>query len=180
MLFKLEKDVPVLESNPQFKLFEEFTSCTDRQLRYIALYCDYDTPLRNLPLKERREYAADMAGYRREKDGRLDKNARQETGGGKETVVNAIKKYQSLQYDQEKELLQALSIQIDQVIELMKKIDKKEDDWDLINKLSPKLPQMISQKKELEVLVGYRDKDQSEDLEGEPLSALDMFHEGKL
>lgn len=180
MLFKLEKDTPVLESNPQFKIFPEFEACTDRQLRYIALYCDYDSPLRILQAKERREYAADMAGYKREKDGRLDKNARNETGGSSEKVNAAIKRYNSLQYDQEKEMLQGLTIQIDQVIELMKKVDKKEDDWDLINKLSPKLPQMITQKKELEVLIGYRDKDAADELEGEPLSALDMFHEGRL
>lgn len=180
MLFKLEKGIPVLESNPQFKMFEEFTACSDRQLRYIALYNDYDTPLRNLPLPERREYAADMAEYRREKDGRLDKNARNDTGGSNPKVNAAAKKYNSLQYDQEKELLNALTIQVDQVIDLMKKIDKKDSDWDLINKLSPKLPQMITQKKELEVLIGYRDAEESDDLAGEPLSALDMFHEGKL
>jgi hypothetical protein len=180
MLFLLEKDKTVLESNPQFKIFEEFGDCTDRELRYIALVYDYDTPLRSLPLKERKEYAADMSGYKREPGGRLDKNARTALGGGLPKVQKAIAKYNSLQYDQEKELLNALSVQINQVIDLMKKEDKEDSDWDLIKKLTPELPKMISQKKELEVVIGYREPDQKDELDDEPLSALDLFHLEKL
>lgn len=176
MLFLLEKDKEVLESNPQFKIFEEFTLCSDRELRYIALVYDYDTPLRNLPIAERKEYAADMSGFKREAGGRLDKNARNTIGGGLPKVEKAITRYNSLQYDQEKELLNALSVQINQVIELMKKEDKKEGDWELVKKLNPELPKMISQKKELEVIIGYREPEKKDELEDEPLSALDLFH----
>lgn len=176
MLFLLERDKPVLESNPQFKVFEDFEGCSDRELRYIALVYDYDTPLRSLPLNERKEYAADMSGFKREAGGRLDKNARNTIGGGLPKVQKAIVKYNSLQYDQEKELLNALSVQINQVIDLMKKEDKKDTDWDLIKKLTPELPRMISQKKELEVVIGYREPEKKDELEGEPLSALDLFH----
>lgn len=180
MLFKLEKETDVLDSNPQFKIFDEFSSCTDRELRYIALCYDYDSPFRRLPYADRSQESADKAGYKREKTGRLDKNAREALSSGNEKMVKAIKLYMKLQYDQEKELLEALSTQISQIIELMKKQDKKEAEWDLVKKLTPELPKMISQKKELEVVIGYRDKEEIDDNDGEPLSALEMFHENLL
>lgn len=176
MLFLLEKDKPVLESNPQFKVFEEFEACSDRELRYICLTYDYDTPLRSLPLSERKEYALDMAGFKREQGGRPDKNARNTINGGVPKVNSAIQRYNSLQYDQEKELLNALTIQINQVIDLMKKERKDDSEWDLIKKLRPDLPKMIAEKKELEVIIGYREPEKKDELDNEPLSELDLFH----
>jgi|SRR3990172_8443677 len=180
MLFKLEKNENVLDVNPQYKVFDEFASCTDRELRYLALCYDYDSPFRRLPYSVRHQEAADKSGYKREKDGRLDKNARTAFASGNEKLAKAKTLYMKLQYDQEKDLLEALATQISQIIELMKKQDKKDAEWDLVKKLTPELPKMISQKKELEIVIGYREKDAADDMEEVQLSAIELFHEDRL
>ena len=76
--------------------------------------------------------------------------------------------------------MEALATQISQIIELMKKQDKKDAEWDLVKKLTPELPKMISQKKELEIVIGYREKDAADDMEEVQLSAIELFHEDRL
>lgn len=179
MLFKIDKDKPVIDQNPEIAAFEKIPLLTDRQLRWMLLVHDYGTPLRKLPMEERMAKACDMVGYKREKDsGRHDKNARELMAGKSPRMNEALVEFMGIQYDQDKELMVGYDIQIADAIELMKKKDKSDKDWTILTKLNKELPGILRAKKELETTVGFRSQEESSsDDEEEPLSALDRFHE---
>jgi hypothetical protein len=177
MIFKIESTKDVFESNPSLKAFEKMSVCSSRELKWIFLTYDYETPLRNIPIYNRKETAARMAGFLNEPNtNKLDKNARNTIFGKIEKVNQAIEEFMSIQYDEEQDLLSAYREQREQAIAVMKKKDKDVKDWDLALKLTKILPDLLSAKKELEKKLGMREETSSS-VEEESLSTLDMWHE---
>ena len=178
MIFKIEREKTVVELNPEISNFSCMGDCTDRELKWIFFVFDYETPLRKLPYDERVERAADLAGFKREKGGRLDKNARDTINFKIPRIKPAVDEFMKIQYDQEKELVAAYTAQIDQSIALMKKENKTDKEWVIVDRHNKSLPGLIKAKKELELSLGYRstELEKEESIEDEPLSALDMFH----
>lgn len=126
MLFKVHYAKDFHELNPEASAIEEFAGLTSRQMMAVALIADYTSPFRTLPEKERRDKAARAAGYNLEKDGkRLDINGRNVVDRKVPTVEKAIEKYREIQYDQQKDMLEAVDAQIQEAIEMMK-MDKRE------------------------------------------------------
>lgn len=178
MIFKVEKDKDFFELNPEVKSMEKMQLCTSRDLKWICLTFDYQTPLRNIPMDQRKEVAAKMAGFRTEKDtNRLDKNARNVINGKIERINEAVKEFMEIQYDEEQELLIGYKEQISQGIDLMKKKNKSEKEWALSDKVVKSLPTLLSAKKELEKQLGMREERDDSSAENEPLSTLDLLHE---
>ena len=178
MIFKVDKNKDFFELNPSVMSFEKLPKCSSRELKWICLTYDYTTPLRNLPMEQRKEVAAKMVGFRTEGDtGRLDKNARNTITGKLEKVNEAISEFMEIQYDQENELLSAYKEQISQAIELMKKKNKTEKEWGIADKAVKSLPLLLSAKKELEKTLGMREEDDDDSADDTNLSTLDMFHE---
>lgn len=177
MLFKVEPNKPVVESNPEIANFSSLSECTDRELRWIFFVFDYETPLRKIPYEERIQKAADIAGFKREPSGRLDKNARETVSFKIPRIRPAVNEFMGLQYDQEQELLSAYNAQIDQAIQLMKKENKSDKEWMIVDRTNKMIQGWIKSKKDLELTLGYRSEQQQEETpEDEPLSTLDMLH----
>ena len=172
MIIKIEKEIPIKESNPEISNFTKLSVCSDRELRWIFFVYDYDSPLRKLPNDLKKEKAADLAGFLREKgSARLDKNARNTLSGKIQHVNDAIDEFMELQYDQEKDLILAYDTQLADARDLMKKKDKSDKDWAILVKLNKELPGMMKTKKDLEMVVGYRmeeEQSSSDDINEEP------------
>lgn len=178
MIFKVEKGKDFFEINPEVKSLEKMPECTSRDLSWICLTFDYQTPLRNIPMDQRKEVAAKMVGFRVEKDtDRLDKNARNVINGKIPRVNEAVDEFMKIQYDEEQELLIGYKEQISQAIDLMKKKNKSEKEWGLSDKAVKMLPTLLSAKKELEKQLGMREERGDSDSDNEPLSTLDLLHE---
>jgi hypothetical protein len=179
MIFKVAKDKKIIEQNPEIEAFEAMMKCSDRELRYIFFVYDYETPFRKMPLETRKLKAADLAGFLREKGSTcFDKNGRATINGKIPKVEAAIAEFMEMQYDQEKELIHAYNIQIQEAMDLMKKKDKTDKDWGVLLKVNKELPSIIKTKKDLELAVGYRVEEEKTDegMEDEPLSAIDLLH----
>ena len=124
MLFKIKKDVPLLELNPEMAVIEEFAKLTDKQMMVVMLVADYKSPLRSLPDRTRREKACLTAGYGMEDD-RPNKNVRDIVHGKVHRIEEALAKYKELQYDETREAIEAIDAQINEAIQMMK-MDKME------------------------------------------------------
>lgn len=118
-----EKDF--FELNPGAEAIEEIRRCTSRQAFFVCLVADrdWDSPFRTLDEETRRTRAAKTAGWGMEGD-RPDKNARNLIAGKIDDVELAIKWYRENQYDEEREMLDAIDAQIKDCIRLMK-MDKE-------------------------------------------------------
>lgn len=178
MLFKVDYGSDIKELNPEINSFKHMSQCTDRELRWIFFTYDYETPLRKLPFDRKSEKAADMAGFKREKgSARLDKNARNTINGKIPRVTEAVKEFLELQYDQDKDLLEAYDMQIGQIIDLMKQKDKTDKEWRVLISAYKELPSIRKSKSELEEILGYRSNREEEHISSnEPLSALDIIN----
>jgi hypothetical protein len=131
MLFSFHSDLAnggkdFFVMNPGAQAIEEFNNCTSRQMFFVGLVADrdYDSPLRTLPEKTRRERAVIVSGYPMEGD-RPDKNARNLINRKVEAVEKAIFKYREMQYDEDKAMLEAINMQIQETLDAMS-LDKRE------------------------------------------------------
>jgi len=167
MLFKIIAGKDIFELNEGLKAIDEFANLLPMQMKAVALYADYDSPLRSLPDRERREQAAKLGGYPLESDGkRLNKNAREFVDGKKPTLEAAIAKYNEIQYDETKAILSAYDKQIQEILELMV-LDKKEkfekdpklamDLAEKAGKLSKLLPEIKESKKKIQDMMNIKD-----------------------
>jgi hypothetical protein len=205
MLFKLAVDKSPFVLNDGLKAIKEFVCLSDRQFTAVALCADYQSPLRKLPEKQKREQAAIIAGWPMEGK-RLDKNGRNFVDGQVKSMEKAIQKYRAIDYDEDKEALEKLNKQIENNIraiaenkseasfketvlkngQVITTKDKKLE-YELIdkaNKFARELPDLHEAKKKLQDILNLREEANittytSVDLEGEEtdkgLSALDQF-----
>lgn len=119
MLFKLHYEKSPFDLNDGLKAIREFAALTDRQFTAVALYTDYDSPIRKLPDLQRKEQAAIIAGYPLEGK-RVDKNGRNFVDGKVGSMEKAIKKYKEIQYDRDRETLAGMDRQIHEIMEIVK------------------------------------------------------------
>ena len=63
MIYRVNKE-PLFEVNPGLQSNEIFADCTERELRYIFLLYDIESPYIKMGFKDRKEKAALEAGYR--------------------------------------------------------------------------------------------------------------------
>jgi|GEM_PF-5231910 len=160
MLFKVIEGKDIFELNEELRAIKEF-DLTSMQMTFVALYSDYESPIRTLPDKARREQACKIAGYPMEGD-RLARNARDIVAGTVKSIEAGIEKYKELQYDENKALLDAYNQQIQEIMELMTmdKTKLAKDDPKLAmdlsekaTKLSVRLPEIKKAKRELQELI---------------------------
>ena len=136
---------------------ETFKELTDRQLKYIYYGFDYHSPLRSLPIKDRLRQAALMAGYKMEKDGsRLDANARALVEGKVKSVEQAIVKYNSMQFDEDRETYESVCTLLRQLRELNNKPDKNVNELEKAVKMSKEIDKLTETKRKLEELLNIQ------------------------
>lgn len=181
MLFKINGKESVYDTNPELKAIPEFLDLSEKQMRYVILAYDYKSPLRTLPSERKKEQAALKAGYTLDHQGkRLNTNARHIIAGKQRKVNAAVKAYLEIQFDEDRDLLDALSTQINDIKELARRQDKDISDLEKSVRLSKQLKDLIIQRTEIAEILDLRDemeKQEEEDIvEDSELSTLDKFN----
>ena len=161
MLFKVVPNQSIFETNPEMEVIEAFMKCTERDMKYICLVYDYKSPLRQMPIIQRKEKAIIDAGYGMEKDmKRPNRRAREITGGKRRVVQEAIKEFLSIQHDDDKELALAVATQIHQFQVFLKQPDKTAVELEKAIKIIEKLPQIKKNQRELEEVLRLREEEE--------------------
>jgi len=122
MLFKVVHNLDVFELNPSLRAIEAFDKLTDKQMKFVILFCDpsKDNPIRTLTGKARRERACILSGYPMEADGkRLAKNARDIVSGSVGSIEHAIAEFRKNFYDEASLNRDALRRQIGELREFL-------------------------------------------------------------
>lgn len=178
MLFKLHHDKSPYELNDGLKAIKEFAYLSDRQFTAVALFTDYESPLRKLPEIKRREQAAIIAGWPMEGK-RLDKNGRNFVDGKVSSIEVAIKKYRAIQFDKDKETLAGIDRQIHEIMEIVKEdktkaaskviVSKEGNRTEIVDqelryklvdaatKMAKTLPDLYKSRKEMLDLIGQKE-----------------------
>lgn len=182
MLFKLKQGEDIKETNNGIDAIPEFERLTSKQMFVVALVADYDSPLRKMPEKQRRERSCLLAGYPLEDGKRLDKNGRDIVLGKIKNIEEGIAKYRELQYDEEKDMIVAYDNLIKKALEVMN--SEKQEDLDQGIKASKQLPDIREARKLIQEKIVTRDYKpeietftsndlEDDDLEDENLSLVD-------
>ena len=111
MLYKIT-DKDIREDNDNIDATPAFVPLKSKQLKYIFLVYDFDTPLKQLSLKDRKEQAAENAGYKRENAKRMDKNARDLMNSKIKAVEAAIPVFKGQLVDLDREALETFDINL--------------------------------------------------------------------
>lgn len=153
-------EAPVFEDNPELKAIPEFTNLTERQMKYVMLVDFHGSPLRLMKPEERKFRAALIAGYKLEKDGkRLDVNGRNLIEGKVATIELARRILNEIQHDSERELMEALNTQIEEMVYFFKKPNKSMQELDKAVTLMTKLPTILETKKKILEILNFRDQE---------------------
>jgi len=184
MIYKVTKD-PLFETNPGLASNAIFKECTERELRYIFLLYDIESPFIKMRFVDRKAKAALEAGYRKEKDGkRFDKNARQVLDGKTRRVNAAIQEFKTIQLaaNTNYAVLAALKAQIDRTITFIETASSESAKELLdINKLATGLEGLIQTKLNIERLLNVEDTiedDENQEMV-DNLSMLDKLNAGE-
>lgn len=157
MIFRVNADEDVRKANPSIESVPEFAPCNDKALKYVFLMYDYDSPYARQPHDMRRDLVLVALGYL--KQGSIDSFFSRNKG----SIATATQAFNKLQYNSEFETLISLKIQIDQWNDLLRNPDKTDKQEALSAKVFEKMPEYIKRVKELEELVGYRDRFDEDD-----------------
>lgn len=179
MLFKVT-DRDIREDNDGIDAIPAFRPLTSKQLKYIFLTYDFDTPLKQLSLQDRKEQAAEMAGYSREDAKRMGKTARSLMSGKVKAVEEAIPVFKSLLRDLDREALEAYDTNLENYMAQMKIKPTTKEEWDINTKVTAQYEKLlIGRKRILENLNLRADfmEDQKEDVDEGTLSTLDKYME---
>jgi hypothetical protein len=177
MLFKItERDIR--EDNDNIDAIPAFRPLTSKQLKYIFLVYDFDTPLKQLSLMDRKEQAAENAGYKRENAKRMAKNAREMMNGKVKTVEAAIPVFKSMLRDIDREALEAYDTNLENYMEQMRKKPTSKEEWDINTKVTAQYEKLIIGRKRIVDNLNLRaDFTEEEEVDDGGLSTLDKYME---
>lgn len=180
MLFRVEPKKSVRTLNPELESIEAFYKIPERNLEYIFLVYDYESPYRKLPLEQRKEKVAFMVGFKKEK-GRnvLDKNARNIMNGKNAPTQKALEAFRELIYDSDRDTYQSIEDLISNIRRELRTPSKGSQDMKHKAALAKDLPALSQTKKQLAQILEIKDdvEEESED-ENEKMSTLEMMNEG--
>jgi hypothetical protein len=185
MLFKVDIRKPVRETNPEINAIEEFVDLSDRNLKYIFLVYDYDTPYKQIPIDERKKKVALDVGFKTEKGRDLfDKNARDILNGKIDSIEAAIKKFKSLIFDQDRETYISVSELIVNISNMIGTPTKNIAELEKKAKMAQQLTSLSQTKKQLAQILGIRndmaDEEIKKSLDFQRWKSLTKSHNGKI
>jgi hypothetical protein len=181
MLFKVEPGKSVRELNPELSSIKEFDKIPERNLEFIFLVYDYESPYRKLPLDQRKEKVAFNVGFKMEKGRRiLDKNARNIINGKNAPTQKALIAFKELIYDSDRDTYQSLEDLIANIREELRTPSRGSQDMKHKAALAKDLPALAQTKKQLAQILEIKDtsENESEDDEENKMSTLEMANEG--
>lgn len=182
MLFKVIANKDIFELNPELNAIEEFSRCTDRQLKWVMLVYDYKTPYKGLRIEDRKLRVALDLGYKLEKGGkRPDKNTRSLIDGKVGTVVAAVNKFKEIQWNEDYETLKSYDMAMEDIRAFIVKPEKTTTELSQSIKFMKELATLQSLRKELRDILGLMDEGVSEEVDVETeLSTLDLVNQEEM
>ena len=187
MIYKVTQE-DIRDTNDTVDAIAEFAVCTSRELKYVFLTYDFDTPFRQLSFEDRRLKAAISAGYRMEKTRDYpDKTTRKLLNTGYPKVEEAIKAFKGIRRDVDLETLDSYNTQLEQFIEYSKQPKESHKDWEVAMKINKGIFELLKLRKEIIETLDLR-ADFKEELVGKvesaeapkEISALSLRNERKL
>jgi len=124
MVFKITRKDDFFDVNPSAALINEFTEVQSRNMKYIALVFDYDSPLRNLSIEERKIKALNMLEFPTKKDGDWTKPGYDVMNLADARLIDAVHAYKKLMSDPDKSTLVAYKKQLEECQRFMSRRDK--------------------------------------------------------
>lgn len=172
----------IRKDNPSIDAIPEFAKCNDRELKYVVLTYDYDSPYRKLKFADKQKRAATAAGYKKEKNRDiLDRNARIAMTGGNPKVQAAIIAYKETQRDMDKEILLTIDQQIELYMDQLRSVPESAQDWNLRLKINKEWKLLVKDRQEIATLLSLRGEEEEELEEvNEELSTLDKLNQIKV
>jgi hypothetical protein len=172
MIFKVVHGKKIREVNDSIDAVPEFADCNDKVMKYVVLMFDYHSPYARLPFDQRKNQVLIAIDYT-EKESIKSFFHRNKT-----KIQKASDKYIDIQYDDNMESLIAMKAQMSSWRELLKKDNKTDREDDRAVKIFKDMPSHTKKIKELEEIVGYRERFDAEE-EGNPKTALEQYMEAK-
>lgn len=166
MLYQIKKGKSIFESNQGLRLIPEFANIesdpktAEKFMEFVILVADYQSPLRQHPEKKRRELAVLAAGgkVQNANHAALDLRSRELVEGKNEKVELAIRKYRQIQHNDDKEMLDVISTQIEAIKTTVLAPSADVDELAKRNKLLQTIPDLIETKKRLARITGIEDE----------------------
>lgn len=179
MLVKINQKDSVFKLNPELRSVPEFDCLTEKQMRVIALVFDYKSPFRQKTQTDRWKLAFLAAGYAPEetKDKVFSMRCREMMDGKHPKVNAAIKKYLSIQRDEDMELLNDLQTHLENIKSMMRKGREDPAELDKINKLVMSLPDLRETQRKIAAAahIDYSFGEQEEDDAQKNMSTIDKM-----
>ena len=155
MLFKVSKKDFFID-NKEAGVIPAFESIGSTGMKYISLVYDYESPLRMLQLDERKRRALEYAGFKPTPKGRPSKIEKELVERKEGNASTAIRLYLELQFDADKDLLQAYNEQIEEFKDLMRNREKSDKQLDQALKISKELPNLLKIRDEIKEILNVR------------------------
>lgn len=156
MIYKVtQKDIR--ETNDDIDSIAAFAQCSNRELKFVFLAYDFDTPFRQLSFENRRMKAALESGYRMEKTRDYpDKTTRKLLNGGYPKVESAIEAFKGLRRDVDRETLDSYNTQLEQFVEYSKQPKESHKDWEVAMKINKGIFELLKLRKAIVELLDLR------------------------
>ena len=158
MIFTIS-DKPFFKDNPEALAVPIFKKVGDHAMKFIALVYGYNTPYRQLRTGDRKKKALDICGIPRTKTGRpskLEKDLMENRG----MIPAAIAEYQDIQFDADRDALEAREAYIDQCKTLLRKPDKTPKEIDQSLKIMKEYNTMVEDTKALREILELRNQEE--------------------
>jgi hypothetical protein len=162
MLYKVTNS-SLFKDNPELSTIKEFASIPDKILKWVFLVYDYEGPYRKLPLKERREFAAKKHLFTESGRTKMDKYVKEMLETGIPEVNHAIATFKEIQYDEDRETLNALDEAIRDLRSVLRRPAENFKDAKAKADLAPKMRMMAEERKKLAEIFEFRDELQDDE-----------------
>jgi len=160
MIFIVSGEQNVFTENPTLKATEFLSKLNNREVKWIALVYDYESPLSQMPLPIRKVKAGKMTGWsfddKNEPAGALKKIIE----GQSEKVNRGISEYKNMQFDENQEALIAINEQLKEYRTFFKSKNKKPGELKVAMQLQKEMPGLLKARDEVAKLVGLRAHDE--------------------
>lgn len=161
MIFPIEPSKSAFETNPSLKMTTHLSKLSNKEVKWVILTYDYDSPLSQMPLNIRKIKAGTMTGW--EMDGGNPGRALQAAiDGNNEKINEAIREFKSLQFDENKEALISYNEQLKQYRDFFKRPDKSNAELKTALALQKELPNLLKAREEIVKIVGLRAQDEED------------------
>ena len=150
MLFRVSLKENIRENNSYIDSVDEFIGISDKDLKYIFLFHDIDSPYRKLKESIRSKMIWMALGYKDTSVRKQNQKLRMPK------YLRAIEKFKSLSIDIEKESLDAYEAQIREINDFLNRKNKKASDLKLARDFMKELPKLIESRSTLSKLIAER------------------------